>query len=164
MSALLAFAVGPIGRWIVIGALMAAAATAAYWRAYNAGYAQHAAETSAAIAEANQRARTAESDGIRRLSELATRHHQEETHAHDQIDHLRADLRRGARRLSVNVAALPACADRAPAAGPGAETRAELDGETADALVTLAADGDAAIRQANALIDAYRIAAEVCGK
>lgn len=161
---LLNFFTGPIGRWLVIAVLIAAAVAAAGIKGYNAGYAKHEAETSAATAEANQQARTAEREANSRMAKLAAEHHQEKTHAQIQIDRLRADLRSGARRLSIAVARVPACTDPATAAGPGAEARADLDPAAAEALVAIAADGDAAIRQANRLIDAYAIAAEVCGK
>lgn len=164
MTGLLGFFVGPIGRWVVIGLLVAAAVAAAGMRAYNAGYAKHEAETSTATAEANQRARTAERAASARLAKVATDHQKEVTDAQAQIDRLRGDVRRGARRLSVFTAGLSGCADPAAAGRAGAEARADLDPATADALVAIAADGDAGIRQANALIDAYQVAAEVCGK
>ena len=165
MTAMLAFFAGPVGRWIIIAGLLASVATAAYWRAYNAGYAVHEAETSAEIAEANQRARKAESDAVLRMSQLAERHYKEETHANAEVARLRADYRNGTRRLSVPVEArVPSCEDTASASGTGGETRAELDPATAEALVAIAAEGDSAIRQSNALIDAYQIAATVCGQ
>jgi len=164
MSALLGYVAGPIGRWVVIGLLVAAAVTAAGMRAYNAGYGKHEAETSTATAEANQRARTAERAASARLAKVATDHRKVVTDAQAQIDILRTDVRRGARRLSILTAGLSGCPGAAPASRSGGETRADLDPATADTLVAIAADGDAAIRQANALIDAYQIASEVCGK
>lgn len=161
---ILGFLAGPIGRWLVIAVLVAAAVATAGIKGYNAGYAKHEAETSAEVAEANQRARTAEREAVSRMAKLAADHHQEKTHAQIEIDRLRADLRSGARRLSIAVAGVPACTDPGAAAGPGTEARAELDPAAAESLVAITSDGDAAIRQANRLIDAYAIAAEVCGK
>ncbi len=164
MTALLGFVAGPVGRWVVIGLLVAAAVAAAGMRAYNAGYAKHESETSAATAEANQRARIAERAASARMMALATTHQKEIEHARTETDRLRADVRSGARRLSVVTAGLSACPGAAPAGGTGRETRTDLDPATADALVAIAGAGDDAIRQSNALIDAYAIAAEVCGK
>jgi len=164
ISGLLAFVAGPIGRWVVIGLLVAAAVTAAGMRAYNAGYSAHEAETSTETAEANQRARTAERAASGRMAKVATDHRKVVTDAQAQIDRLRGDVRSGARRLSVLTAGLSVCPGAAPAGRAGAEARTDLDPATADALVAIAADGDAGIRQANALIDAYQVAAEVCGK
>ena len=164
MNALLGFVAGPIGRWVVIGLLVAAAVTAAGMKAYNAGYSAHEAETSTAIAEANQRARTAERAASERMAKVVTDHRKVVSDAQSQIDLLRTDVRSGARRLSILTAGLSVCADPAAAGRPGGETRTDLDPATADTLVAIAADGDAAIRQANALIDAYAVAADVCGK
>ena len=164
MSALLGFFAGPIGRWVVIALLVAAAVTAAGMRAYNAGYAKHEAETSTATAEANRRARTAERAASERMAKVATDHQKEVSDAQAQIDLLRTDVRRGARRLSILTAGLSVCADPAAAGRSGAEARADIDPDTADALIAIASAGDAAIRQSNALIDAYAIAADICGK
>ena len=70
-----------------------------------------------------------------------------------------AGVRSGAIRLSVPViAAVPAgpgCADSAAAGGPGQEARAQLTPAAAEFLDDIASEGDDAIRQSNALIDAY---------
>ena len=163
MGGLITFFAGPIGRWVVIGLLVSAAVAAAGMRAYNSGYAKHEAETTAAIAEANQRARKAESVAAERMAQLVADHTKDNINAKQKIDRLRIDLRNGTRRLSV-LASVPTCSDTAVAAGAGAETRADIDPKTADAIVSIVADGDDAIRQSNALIDAYAIAVEVCGK
>jgi len=164
IAGLLSFVAGPIGRWVVIALLVAAAVTAAGMRAYNAGYATHEAETSAATAEANQRARTAERAASERMAKVATDHRKVVSDAQAQIDLLRTDVRSGARRLSVLTAGLSVCAGPAAAARAGAEARADLAPDTADALIAIASAGDAAIRQSHALIDAYQVAADVCGK
>lgn len=165
IASLVSFAVGPIGRWVLVALAAAAVLAGIRMQAYNAGYDKCEAQTSAAIAEANQQARIAEQAASARLAKLATTHHQEIENARIETDRLRADLRSGAKRLSVPAGAcVPAGTGPAAAGPPGTETRTELDGATADALVAIAADGDAAIRQSNALIDAYAVAAELCGK
>lgn len=164
MSALLAFVAGPIGRWVVVGLLLTAAVAAAGMRLYNAGYAAHEAETSTATAAANQQARHAERLASERMAQLATTHQQEVADGQTKIDRLRGDVRSGARRLSVPTTGVSVCPDPAAPGGVGNHARAELDRATADALVALVAEGDAAIRQSGALIEAYAIAAEVCGK
>ena len=165
MTALLSFVAGPIGRWVVIGLLIASAVAAAGMRAYNAGYSAHEAETSAATAAANSESRRAERAASERMTKLATIHHQEIEHARIETDRLRADLRSGARRLSVpTTPGISGRADSAPAGGVVAETRTELAGSVAETLVAIAGEGDDAIRKSNALIDAYMLAAEVCGK
>jgi hypothetical protein len=68
-------------------------------------------------------------------------------------------VRSGAIRLSVPViASVPTgagCADTGTAGRPGQEARAELTPAAAEFLDDIASEGDDAIRQSNALIDAY---------
>jgi G:T/U-mismatch repair DNA glycosylase len=68
-------------------------------------------------------------------------------------------LVRSAIRLSVPViASVPTgagCADTGTAGRPGQEARAELTPAAAEFLDDIASEGDDAIRQSNALIDAY---------
>lgn len=151
-------------RWLAMGALVAVAVVLASLKAYNAGYDKRDSEVLADIRAAETRARKAEQKGVKDMAALATRHYQEEVYAQAEIDRLGRELRAGARRLSIAVTRIPACADSAVAAGAGAETRAELDPEAAAALVAITSDGDRAIRERNRLIEAYEIAQEVCGK
>ena len=73
----------------------------------------------------------------------------EKQSAKSKIDQLRADVSSGAVRLSVR-----ASCSAASAAGDS-ETRAELDGQTAQDLIAIAADGDQAIIELNACVDFY---------
>ena len=74
---------------------------------------------------------------------------------------LRADLATGTLSLRIPVKA-PTCptvqatGDAAPASGSDSGTAsAELDRQTADALIAITAEGDAAIRKLNACIETY---------
>jgi hypothetical protein len=71
---------------------------------------------------------------------------------------LRADLASGERKLFIPVkaaeCAVPAAADSAAPSGD-TETRAELDGRIAQALVDLTSRGDQAIRSLNTCVDQY---------
>lgn len=93
------------------------------------------------------------------LHQQDSRRHQERTHAQSQIQRLRAAVRSAAVRLSIPTTG-PACPaapgpeGASPAARPE-QARAELAPEAADALVSIAADGDSAIRDLNACIDRY---------
>jgi hypothetical protein len=92
------------------------------------------------------------------LAAIADKHHAETLSHEKTIAALRADLRRSAVRLSIPVATCTAAAvggNPGSVAGAGAEARAELMPATADSLIGIAADGDAAVRQLNAVIDAY---------
>jgi len=72
-------------------------------------------------------------------------------------DKLRTDLASGERKLFIPVKAecpVQAAGDT-PAPSGNTETRAELDGRVAQALVDLTSRGDQAIRSLNACIDTY---------
>lgn len=112
-----------------------------------------------ALADAERAAREKEADSNAALAAESRKHLEEARHAQMEIDSLRADLRASRIRLSVPVARCSAGsssgADSAAASGSGAEAQAELMPATAEALVGIAAEGDAAVRQLNRCIDAY---------
>jgi hypothetical protein len=71
---------------------------------------------------------------------------------------LRADIATGERKLFIPVKAAECAVSAATdttAAGGSTETRAELDGGVAQALVDIASRGDAAIRSLNTCYDQY---------
>ena len=115
--------------------------------------------SAADLAKAERKARDIERDAAVSLAVQSGKYAEEARHAKVEIDVLRADLRASRVRLSVPVAACAAGSsvgtNSATAGGLGAEARAELMPETASDLVSIAADGDAAVRQLNRLIDAY---------
>lgn len=134
-----------------------------------AGYALAKQHGDAELAQAQQTAKDAadavagkiralEAARVADIDAIAIAHEKEMDDAKAQMDSLRAAVRAGAVRLSVPVksAACPAAASGNPAAaGEPAETRAELVPAAADALIGIAADGDAAVRDLNSCIDAY---------
>lgn len=155
----------PLVRWAIAALVIALAIAAAWLKGHGAGYDERDTELRLEVAAANARARQIERDARAKLDAITRTHHQESTDAHATIDRLRADLRAGTVRLRLPGAArLPACANFATAPGAEPETRAELDPATADALVAITTDGDGAIRQLNAVIDAYGVAVEACGR
>ena len=110
------------------------------------------------IARLNEQARETE----QRMAEVAQTYAQTLKKANDVARikeiKLRTDLASGERKLFVPVKA-PDCPvsvsePSAPTSGD-TETRAELDGRVAQALVDLTARGDQAIRQLNTCIDQY---------
>lgn len=126
---------------------------------------REAAATSAAtaairLAQATTRVRALERDAGAAVIQHADRLTQEQDHAKTERDRFNAAVRSGAVRLSIPVAsgqcAANAGRDHSPAtSGDQHQARAELDRETATALGAIAGDGDDAIRQLNACIDAY---------
>ena len=125
-----------------------------YWKGKDAEYTRQQAE----IAKLNAQARETE----QRMAEVANTYAQTLRKANDvakaKETKLRSDLATGERKLFIPVKA-PECAVSAtpdsPAPSGGTETRAELDGRVAQALVDLTSRGDQAIRSLNACIEIY---------
>lgn len=130
---------------------------------------REAAATSAAtaatrLAQATARVRALERDARAAVVQRADQLTQEQDHAKNERERFNAAVRSGAVRLSIPVASSQ-CSDSASggassnhstaAGGDKHQARAELDRATAAALGTIAGDGDDAIRQLNACIDAY---------
>lgn len=95
-----------------------------------------------------------------RVALIESQFKEDKQNAQIQIDKLRTNVRSGSVRLSIPTVAcsgntLPETAGNA--AGTTQEARAELDAETAQHLIDIAAEGDAAIRQLNALIEAATV-------
>lgn len=154
----------------VLGVGMLAAVAAAAWAVQ--GWRKNADidHLKAEIAIANQAAADARADRTLRvlaaergardeiqfISDKLTKERDEALHEKSTFI---AGVRSGAIRLSVPVIApVPAgagCADSGALGRPGQEARAELAPAAAEFLDDIAAEGDDAIRQANALIDAY---------
>ena len=110
------------------------------------------------IARLNEQARETE----QRMAEVAQTYAQTLRKANDvariKETKLRTDLASGERKLFIPVKApdcpISATSDTSAPSGD-TETRAELDGRVAQALVDLTSRGDQAIRQLNACIDQY---------
>jgi len=94
-----------------------------------------------------------------RLALIKAQFKQGENHAQAEIKTLRANVRNGTVRLSIPAAScsrgtVPETTGNTQ--GTATEARTELDPTTAQSLIDIAAEGDAAIRQLNALVDAVK--------
>lgn len=105
-----------------------------------------------AVLKAEQDARKKEQAMQAEHDALARKHEKEKKNAQTEIDRLRSRIRADTVRLSVPTRSGTVSSN--PGTGAG-ETRAELDAQTADDLVAIAADGDRAIRELNLCIDQY---------
>jgi hypothetical protein len=142
--------------YVILGAVLAILASfgTGYWRGKDAEYTRQQVE----IAALNAKARETE----QRMAEVAQTYAQTLRKANDvariKETKLRTDLASGQRKLFIPIQApdcpVPTTADT-PAPSGDTETRAELDGRVAQALVDLTARGDQAIRQLNTCIDQY---------
>ncbi|MFZ6769301.1 lysis system i-spanin subunit Rz [Undibacterium sp. Di26W] len=114
------------------------------------------AELAHARAEAVDQARTKERELQRAISKLQLDNDEVTKNAKIQTDSLRADVRRGAVRLSIATSGhRPTCGDTGVASGTGDQERADILPEVADALVGIATDADSEVRRTNLCIDSY---------
>ena len=141
--------------WVILGIVLAvlSAFGGGYWK----GSSDEQAHQQAEIARLNNEARDTE----QRMAVVAQTYAQTLRKANNvakvKEDKLRTDLATGERRLFIPVKAecpVPATADASASSGD-TETRAELDGRVAQALVDLTSRGDQAIRSLNTCIDQY---------
>ena len=141
--------------YVMLGVVLAvlSAFGSGYWK----GSSDEQASQQVEIARLNKEARETE----QRMGVVAQTYAQTLRKANNvakvKEDKLRTDLASGERRLFIPVKAecpVQATAD-APAPSGDTETRAELDGRVAQALVDLTSRGDQAIRSLNACIDQY---------
>ena len=139
--------------YLLLGVVLALLLT--FWAGHHKGYALATLEHQSEVGKLNAQARDREQADAAKINDMAYQLERANNDAEVQINKLRRDLRAGTQRLSVPV--VNVCSAESAAAAPGdrTEARAELDPKAADDLVAIAQEGDAAIRQLNACIDAY---------
>lgn len=124
-----------------------------YRYGYHNGWYDRDADMQAAIAAKNEEARVKEQAVIK---EIAARDEQLRK-ANDEIDQKQAAMRRLAAAGQLRLPAprcVPASQDAASAGQPATDAT-ELERQTIEALIDIAADGDKAINRLNACIDTY---------
>lgn len=132
--------VGLIAGWLANG-----------WR-LNARIEATEAEHAQAIQHAEQEARAKEQEWQASQNKLQAKYEEEKKDAESKIADLRRRVQSGTMRVSVPATACTVSKN----SGTGViETRAELDEKIADDLISIAADGDAAIRELNLCVDKY---------
>ena len=121
------------------------------------GYGQKVSDDAhqAQIAKLNAKARDTEQEMQGKANDHAVELQRTQDEAQAKIDNLQRDVRTGAMRLSIATRPVYTTTVAGAACPAIQESRAELDPEAAAALIAIAADGDKAIRQMNALIDFY---------
>jgi len=126
----------------------------AFGLGHHKGYEASQLENQVAISKLNEKARAEEQAHTAQINDMAFQLAKANKDADTEITRLRADVRAGTRRLSVPTT-IYTCEGSTSATGNRTEARAELDAETSDNLIAITNDGDKAIRQLNACIDAY---------
>ena len=134
--------------WVLVGIL--GLVISSYFYGHHAAYNEQAIE----VARLNAIERDKEAE----MAKIADIHANELKKANDnakvQIAKLQSDVTSGAIRLSIATRTIQTSTDSTSSAG-NTESRSELDPEAANTLISIAADGDKAIRSLNACIDIY---------
>jgi len=134
--------------WILLGILSIVISSFFY------GHHQAYIEQEAEVARLNLLERQKEAEMVKIADNHATELRKANENAKVQIAKLQSDVASGAIRLSIATRAVQTSADTAPTSG-NTEARSELDPEAANTLISIASDGDKAIRSLNACIDIY---------
>ena len=143
--------------WVLLGIVLAVlgAGTSGYLK----GGADEFDRQQLEIARLNEEARVKEQALVTAVQTQANQLVKAEQHAKTISQKRNADIDSGTLRLRIPVKAtcptLQATTDATPAPRDSVQADTELDRETAKALVAITDDGDKAIRQLNACIDAY---------
>lgn len=137
--------------WMILGAIVVC--TTAYFYGHHAGFAQRDQEMQAAIAVKNEQSRQAEQNLSEQLNQTSTRLKD----ANDAVAKKQSDLSRliGAGRVRLPTSGCVQANSGATAAAGNSQDAGESDRQTLELIAQIAADGDRAINQLNACIDAY---------
>lgn len=125
-----------------------------YRYGFSKGWGERDAEMQAEIATKNEESRAREQELQKQLNSQTS----QLTEANNAITQKQSDLDRAIRAGRVRLPAascVQASSSAGPAAGNSAEASSESDRETLRLIAQIAADGDRAINQLNACIDAY---------
>ena len=137
--------------WMILGSI--AVCISAYFYGHHAGFAQRDQEMQAEIAKKNEQSRQTEQKLNEQINQTST----ELKEANDAVAKKQSDL---ARLIGAGRVRLPAtgCIQASPSASPAAgdsQDAGESDRQTLELIAQIAADGDRAISQLNACVDAY---------
>lgn len=143
------------GVWLVILMSMAASFGFGYYKGGNDEFMKQQAE----IARLNDEARQKEQALVTAVQTQATQLVKAEQNAKVLLQKRNSDIDSGSLKLRIPVktpvCSVQATSDATPAPRDSIQATAELDREIAKTLIAITDDGDKAIRQLNACIDAY---------
>jgi hypothetical protein len=152
--------------WVLLGILMAVVGS--FGGGYLKGSNDEVTRQQLEIAALNAEARVKEQALITAIQTQSTKLQKANQDAKLAQQKRNADIDSGALRLRLPVKApncpVQATPDAPIASGDSVQTSAELDRETAKSLVAITDDGDKAIRQLNACIDAYNTVYQTLNK
>jgi Bacteriophage Rz lysis protein len=156
--------------FVLFGAVAFAAGDLGAHRKDKQKYDLIAAKADAAViqaqSDADEKVASASQKTRDQIAAIEDNHQKETQDAETKIASLRDDVRSGAVRLSIATRAISknVNARNSTVAIVDTETRSELMPEAANALISIAADGDAAVLDLNACIDSYNSARDEINK
>jgi hypothetical protein len=143
--------------YVAIGVFVLAVAS--YFTGHHYGWAERDAEMQLEIAKKDAEAREIEHVMTGKINE----HNAKLMEANDALEKESSALQRAIRAGRVRLPA-PSCVQASPSATPASadspEARGESDTATLEAIAAIVADGDRAINQLNACVDAYNAVRE----
>lgn len=143
-----------VPRWVYIALAVALALFTLYRYGYHNGWTDRDVDMQLAIAQKNEESRAKEQAAAQAIAAKD----EQLRKANNEIDKKQADMRRlaAAGQLRLPTARCVSTAQDATAASVDRDTGpSELERQTVEALIAIAADGDRAAEQANACIAAY---------
>lgn len=142
-------------RYLIAAVVAVLIVVGLYRWGYGRGWGDRDAEMQAVIAQKNEESRQAEQRMAQQMNTTTAKL----LEANNELDKKQSDLDRAIRAGRVRLPA-PSCVQATPSAAPApgnsAEAASESDRETLLLIAQIAADGDRAINQLNACIDAYQ--------
>jgi uncharacterized protein YlxW (UPF0749 family) len=138
--------------YLIIGALIAIGLFGAY--EHHAGYKERDAEMQAEIAAKNEESRAKEQELQKQITQTSTELQEANNAVNEKQSALDRAISAGRVRLPSS-SCVQTNAGSAPASGNSDQAGSESDRETLRLIAQIAADGDKAINQLNACIDAY---------
>ena len=142
--------------WVILGFVLAMLSAAA--GGYSKGKHDEFAKQQLEIAALNAKARETEQNMVKVANTYADTLRKSQNVAKVKETKLRADIATGNLRLSIPTQSSTVCPSTTAASASGSdsgEARTELSGSVSETLISIASEGDAAIRKLNTCIESY---------
>lgn len=142
--------------WVILGILIAIGS--AFGGGYSKGKHDENVRQQVEIAALNVKARETEQNMAKVANTYADTLRKSQNVAKTKETKLRADIATGNLRLSIPTQSSTVCPSTTAASASGSdsgETRTELSGSVSETLISIASEGDAAIRKLNTCIQSY---------
>ena len=143
--------------WVIIGAILVAVSV--YFYGHHKGWDDRDIEMQAEIAVKNEEARLKEQELAKQLNDQSSKLLEANNVINEKQSSLDRAIRAGRVRLP-SASCVQTNGNTPAASGSGSQTGGESDAETLRLIAQIAADGDRAINQLNACIDAYQAVME----